>query len=101
MALIDNVYRKLQDQFKQGVEFGPAGRVIQSLDQNNTGEIMVTFSGLLILLEEVGDRIIVKIPGGVRSSNNDHPADWGALCDAFIAQVKAEAGDTPLDEILV
>lgn len=101
MEIIDKVYSKLQHQFKQEYEFGPTRRLIQTMDQNSAGEVIIGFKGLLILLEEVGGRIIVKIPGGVRSVNNDLPADLGELCDHFISEVKAEAGNVPVDVILV
>ncbi|RRB15156.1 hypothetical protein [Larkinella knui] len=99
--MMEKIYRKLQDQFKQGFAFGPVGRPIQSIDQTSTGEVTVVFPGLLILLEEVGGRIIVKLPGAVRSTNNDLADDLGELCDQFIAMVKAEAESVPIDEILV
>ncbi|KAA9356867.1 MULTISPECIES: hypothetical protein [Larkinella] len=98
---MNKIYSKLHYQLEHGFEFGPACRLIQSLDQNSAGEVTVVFPGLLILLEEVGGRIIVKIPGGVRSTNNELPTDLSELCDQFIALVKAEAGSVPVDEILV
>ncbi|GAB3927201.1 hypothetical protein [Larkinella terrae] len=101
MAIITKIYNQLQHQFQQGSGFGPANRLIQNVEQNSAGEITVVFNGLLLLLEEVGGRIIVKIPGGVRSVNNDLPADLGELCDHFITLVKAEAGNVPVDEMLV
>jgi hypothetical protein len=101
MAIIDRVYGNLLYQFMNGFEFGPASRLIQSVEQNSAGEVTVAFKGLLILVEEVGGRIIVKLPGGVRSTNNDLPADLGELCNQFIGLVKAEAGSVPVDEILV
>jgi hypothetical protein len=98
---INKIYSKLHDLFKEGFTFGPASRLIQSVERNSVGEVVIAFKGLLILLEEVGGRIIVKLTGGVRSTKNDLPADLSELCDQFIGFVKAEAGSVPVDEILV
>lgn len=60
MKSIDTIYSQLKDQFANGFEFGPANRPIQRLDQNSAGQITVVFKDLLILVEQVGERIIVQ-----------------------------------------